>query len=148
MSNVYLFIHILFGAIWIGGGVVSMFLLTTVKNLSPDRSEPIIDTLLKLGKFVFAPASLLVLLSGLALIVRGIWEFSDLWISLAFTGFIASTIIGAVFHPRAGKSAYAAAQKNDGLALTRAISQWLVIAALDFFIIASILAMMIFKPGA
>lgn len=147
MEDIVLYVHILCGAIWIGGGAVSIILLSAAKNLGNAQSKPILEILSNLGKFLFAPASFLVLFSGLGLIHLGEWSFSDLWITLAFTGFIVSAILGAVFHPRAGKKAIAATESTQPNELAKALSSWLIIGYIDLAVILSVLAVMVFKPG-
>ncbi len=148
MENGLLYFHILFAAIWLGGAAISVIFLLSTKHLSPAQAKPIIQNVANLGKFVFGPTSLLVLITGIGLISVAGWSFSDLWITLAFTGIIASIILGAVFHSRAGRKALAAAESDNPEATNSAISNWLIIAYIDLAIIAGVLALMVFKPGA
>ena len=148
MENALLYVHILCAAIWLGGAAICITFLLSTKNLSPTQAKPIIQNVANLGKFVFGPASILVLISGIGLISVAGWSFSDLWITLAFTGIIASIILGTVFHSRAGRKSLAAAESDNSQATNTAINSWLIIAYLDLAIIAGVLALMVFKPGA
>lgn len=148
MENVLLYLHILTAAIWFGGAVVSVIFLISTQNLEPTNAKPIIQNAANLGKFVFGPVSILVFITGIGLISVAGWSFGDLWISLAFLGVILSTILGAVFHARAGRNALGAADSGNKESTIKAIKSWLVIAYIDLAIIAGVLALMVFKPGA
>lgn len=148
MEDIFLYFHILFAAIWLGGATISIIFLLSTKNLSPSQAKPIIQNVANLGKFVFGPTSILVLITGTGLISVANFRFSDLWISLAFTGVIASIILGGVFHSRAGRKALAAAESDSSETLADAVKSWLILAYLDLAIIAGVLALMVFKPGA
>ncbi len=148
MEDVLLYIHILCAAVWLGGAAIGVTFLLSTKSLSPTQALPILRNLANLGKFVFGPTSVLVFISGIGLISVAGWSFSDTWISLAFMGIIASIIIGAVFHARAGRKALSAAESDDAPATIAAVQSWLVVAYVDLAIIAAVLALMVFKPGA
>jgi len=148
VEDILLYVHILCAAIWLGGAAISIIFLLSTNNLDPQQSKPIIQNVANLGKFVFGPMSILVLISGIGLISVAGYEFSELWISIAFTGIIISIILGAVFHARAGRKALAASGSDNKSELLAAIKSWLVIAYLDLAIIAGVLAVMVFKPGA
>ena len=148
MTNILLFIHILCGAIWLGGGAINTVILTSTKRLNTSQAKPILQTISNLGKFVFSPTSMLVFISGMGLISVAGWGFGELWISLAFTGFILNIILGVVFHPRAGRSALKAIEASDYGALKVSIQNWLYVSYIDLVIIISVLALMVFKPGA
>ena len=149
MENILLFVHILCAAIWIGGATISAILLISAKNLEPLQAKAIIQNIANLAKFIFAPMAVLVFITGTGLIsvVEGL-SFGDPWISGAFLGIFISIILGAVFHARAGRKALAAAESGDSQSLTSAIKSWLIIAYIDLAIIISVLALMVFKPGA
>ena len=142
MENILLFVHILCAAIWIGGATISAILLISAKNLEPLQAKAIIQNIANLAKFIFAPMAVLVFITGTGLIsvVEGL-SFGDPWISGAFLGIFISIILGAVFHARAAES-------GDSQSLTSAIKSWLIIAYIDLAIIISVLALMVFKPGA
>ncbi|MFN8015449.1 MAG: DUF2269 family protein [Acidimicrobiia bacterium] len=148
MENTLLYVHILCAAIWLGGAVFNAIFLLSTKQLTTAQAKPILQNISNLGKFVFAPISALVLISGIGLISVANWSFSDSWISMAFTGIIISIILGSVFHPRAGRKALSAAQSDNTQEMTAAIKSWLIIAYIDLVVIAGILAVMVFKPGA
>lgn len=147
VEDILLYLHILFAAIWLGGAAISIILLLSIKNLSPGQAKPIIQNVANLGKFVFGPTSILVLITGTGLISVANFSFSDLWISLAFLGVIVNIIFGAVFHVRAGRKALAAAEPDSSETLADAMKNWLLLAYLDLAIIAGVLALMVFKPG-
>lgn len=147
MAEVLLFIHIVCAAIWFGGGIVSIILLNSALKLKGQQTLAIVTNLANLGKFVFGPVSLLVFISGAGLVSVLEREFSELWITLSMTGIIISILIGALGHSRAGRKAVTAAQSQDEQATTKAIKAWLTIAYIDAAIIASVIALMVFKPG-
>jgi len=147
VENILLFVHILFAAIWLGGAATSAILLNSAKNLEPGQAKTIIQNIINLAKFVFLPMSVLVYITGTGLISVAGYSFGEPWISAAFAGVIISIILGAVFHPRAGRKAMAAATSDNAQTLTGALKTWLLIAYIDLTIITAVLALMVYKPG-
>ena len=92
-----LFVHVLAAMLWIGGAVAG-----TVIGQRIRRS----DDAAAMGRFcsafadvagpLFGGSSMLVLASGVWMVaLEGGPEFSDLWVTIGFVGWLASTVLGA-----------------------------------------------------
>jgi uncharacterized membrane protein len=90
-----LFVHIAAAAIWLGGGFTFQMYGTVVRR-GGDAEE--IATFAGragvLGERMFAPASLVVLLAGIGLMLEGSWSWSQLWVVFALVTFAASFVTG------------------------------------------------------
>lgn len=74
----FLFIHISMAVIWVGGGFLLQILALRVIGTGDDaRKAAFAGDAEVLGMRVFAPASALLLLAGIALVLNGNWSWSE-----------------------------------------------------------------------
>jgi hypothetical protein len=105
---------------------------------------------------VAMPGSLLVLAAGLGLVARshGAWSLSDAWIAGAIVLWLASAVLGALVHAprakalRALAEPLAAAHEPVTGRLRAALHAGRGARLLDVALLAGMLALMVFKPGA
>jgi uncharacterized membrane protein len=92
-----LFVHVVGVIVWLGSGT-ALALIALYAQRSGDRE--LLSRLGGLGRWlgprVFAPAALVVLLAGLALVHDGSWSFRALWIKLGLTAFAVTLLTNAV----------------------------------------------------
>jgi Predicted integral membrane protein (DUF2269) len=93
-----LFVHVSAAAVWLGGGFIFQAYGVAVRNAG-DRHEmaTFAGRASRTGEKVFVPASLLVLLAGIGLMIEGSWEWGRLWVVFALLVFAASFVSG-LFH--------------------------------------------------
>jgi uncharacterized membrane protein len=96
--EILLVIHIVFMAIWFGAGVGVMLVGNQLQRIGDVGTfTKFCASLEKLGGPMFGGSSLVVLLSGIGMVARdGAPEFSDLWVSLGFAGWLVTAVLGAV----------------------------------------------------
>lgn len=145
-----LLFHIGFGVIWLGGATM---LSLMALRLQLERNW---EDLAKFGRDVewiglrvFTPVSLITLIFGILLILETGWEFSDRWITIAFSLFIASFLLGAAFlGPQAGKVGRLIEERGSGDSEAQAkLARLLLVARLDLVLLFGIFVVMIWKPG-
>jgi len=148
-----LFIHISATVVWVGAGVCSMVLAI---GYDSDGDEPAIRRFLadqdRLATRLFIPASLTVVILGIALVIESdAWSFDQLWIVLGLVGF-AATFVTGLFMIKPASERVGAAMEREGGRLTAAlrtdIRKLIVMARLDYVVLFLVIADMVVKPTA
>ena len=150
LFHVMLFVHILASMVWIGGAFMTML----VGNALRSRGDaPQLATycavLNRLSAPVFGAAALLVLATGVWMVIDSpAYDFSAMWISIGFTGWFLSSVLGTILMARAwGRVGTALEQPgatiaaNDAL-LTRAN----VISWIDLLVRVAVVLVMVWRP--
>ena len=104
--NTIKFGHVLLAVVWVGGGLFVQYYATKLSRADDvGRITAFTKDIEKAGTQYFMPASLLVLLFGIAMVVYSpVYNFSDTWIALGLIGYAATFVTGAFFiGPTAGK---------------------------------------------
>lgn len=143
MYEILLTLHLLGAVTWVGGSIALAILSG---RFSGAERGIVMSHFNWYGGTVLTGAALVVLLAGIGLIVEveG-YEFSDLWVSIAFAGWLASAIIGGAFLGRLGKRAEAA---TDPAERERITDRLVKVARLDTLIIVLVVIDMAVKPGS
>jgi len=148
-----LFIHISATVVWVGAGVCSMVLAI---GYDSDGDAPAIRRFLadqdRLATRLFIPASLTVVILGIALVIESdAWSFDQLWIVLGLVGF-AATFVTGLFMIKPASERVGAAMEREGGRLTAAlrtdIRKLIVMARLDYVVLFLVIADMVVKPTA
>src|ERR671917_313988 len=115
LYELLLFIHIGASIIWIGAGFLSLLLASTYDR---ESDEVAIKRFLHdqewLAMRLFVPASLVVVIFGIALVIESdAWSFDQLWIVLGLVGF-AGTFVTGLFLIKPATEKIGAAMERDG----------------------------------
>lgn len=99
-----LFIHVAAATVWLGGA----FYLQVQARRVLQRSNPAEVAAFgrdagEIGENVFMPASIIVLLAGIYLVIDANWGFDHFWILSSLAVMIASAVVGATFLGPEGK---------------------------------------------
>ena len=146
-----LFIHISATVVWVGAGLCSLVLAI---GYDRDGDEPAIRRFLadqeRLATRLFIPASLTVLVFGIALVIESdAWTFEYLWIVLGLVGF-AATFVTGLFMIKPASERIGAAMEREGGRLTPElrtdIRKLIVMARLDYVVLFLVIADMVIKP--
>ena len=146
-----LFIHISGSIVWIGAGFLSLLLATTYDR---ESDEVAIKRFLHdqewLAMKVFVPASLIVVVMGIALVIESdAWTFSYLWIVLGLVGY-AATFVTGFFFLRPASERIGAEMEREGGRLTPElrvrIRKLIVMARVDYVTFALVVLDMVVKP--
>lgn len=147
--ELFLFLHVLAAAAWIGAVVFVVF-VSELALRAGDR-----ETLLKLlhyddkvAPFLYVPAFLLVLGAGIALILDGPWSFGDTWVIAGIVLLAAVFVVGAVVVLAAAKKVLAAVdasgiESSDVRDRLRTLRLW---SWLDLVLLVAIVWVMTAKP--
>jgi len=146
---VFRVLHVVLAVFWVGGG-----LLLTMLGLRAERSDDPneIATLARQAAFagerLFAPAGMLVLLAGIAMMINTNWGWGHFWITAGLVGFASSFVTGiAVLAPRS-KRLHELMQTAGPTApeTQAAIKSILLIARFDMAVLLLVIIDMVVKP--
>ena len=153
-SGVYevaVFFHILGGFIWVGGllYVQSMWHRMILSD-KDDSARGIYEAINWSANRVIVPAALVVLVAGVTMVATSAaWGFGQLWVILALVLFAVSAFGFGTWTDRLVADALELLS-DEGVSGSRyrAAAQKLIrVARIDVFVMLSILALMVFKPG-
>lgn len=145
-------IHVSVAVFWVGGGLV-LTVLGLKAEASDDPEE--IATLARwagwVGEKLFAPAGLVVLAMGIAMLIHGddsLVHWGKFWVIAGLVGYASTFITGIAFlSPQAKRIAELSATKGTAdPETTAAIRRILLIARIDVAVLLLVVADMITKP--
>jgi uncharacterized membrane protein len=140
--------HVLSAMIWVGGGLMLVFVARRARASTDPRA--IIDfaeSLSYIGPRVLAPAVVGVLLFGVWMVLdSAAWDFGQAWILIAIGLFVAAFLVGAVYLSRVALQ-MVGSEGADARRSRALLDRWLMGYAVVLAILVLIVADMVFKPG-
>jgi uncharacterized membrane protein len=142
-----LFVHITGAVVWLGGAFTfQMYAFVVHRGGDPDEMARFAGRAGVLGERMFVPASLVVVLAGIWLIVDGNWDWGQLWVIFALVTFAASFLTGLlVISPIAKRIPVVGPTTPEGQAL---IQRLFTILRIDLAFMYAIVFAMVVKPTA
>jgi|SRR5918999_2363542 uncharacterized membrane protein len=144
-----LFVHIAGAIVWIGGGaIVQFFALRALRANDPRRTAELAADVEWIGTRVFVPASLVVFLAGVLLMLDGNWAWGRAWVLLALLLYVVTFAAGAgFFGPESGRiSKLVESQGVESPEAQARIRRILVLSRLDLIVLFAIVYLMAVKP--
>jgi uncharacterized membrane protein len=148
--ELYLAAHILCAVLWVGGGVSVHILGRWVSGEGdPARMIAFNRDAVKLGYVFYAPLALILIVAGVLLVEEVGYEYSDLWISLGFLGWLFSLVVGLGFYPQQSRKIEAAiaAQGATSEVAQAGISRILMVNSVEVLVLVLVVIDMAVKPG-
>ncbi|HEX6398903.1 MAG TPA: DUF2269 family protein [Actinomycetota bacterium] len=143
--------HVLAAIVWVGGGIFIQIYVTRLRSAGDQtRLMRFAKDLEKLGNAIFLPASLLVLLFGIAMVwYSPAWEVTQLWVILGLVGIANTIVVGAAFlGPEAGRIARIAEERGpDDPEIVRRTQRIFTISRYDLAVLILVVIDMVVKPG-
>ncbi len=134
------FVHVLGAIVWVGG---SLFLaMTTIRFLRDEESGDVSQLVRQnafVGQYAMGPAAAITLLAGILLMVVGKWP-PTLWIVWGLLGLLISGALGAGVLRREVERVAAGSDPEE------TAGRMARIAAINFALLLSVVAAMVFKP--
>ena len=151
LYELLLFVHIGASIVWIGAGFLSLLLATTYDR---ESDEVAIKRFLHdqewLAMRLFIPASLVVVIFGIALVIESdAWSFDQLWIVLGLIGYAATFVTGLFFIKPASERIAGEMEAQGGRLSPRLradIRKLIVTARVDYVTFALVVFDMVAKP--
>jgi uncharacterized membrane protein len=143
-------IHILAAVIWVGGGIAMHILGRRVlKRNDPQEIYKFSAEVNTIGMRLYAPMSLILLVAGILLVNEAGYEFSQLWITLAFIGWGFSFLVGVGYYGPQDKKlqALVAADGPTAPGVVVNVRQALMVNSIEILILVLVIVDMTVKPG-
>jgi uncharacterized membrane protein len=142
-------VHVIAAVVWIGGGA----LLTILGLLAERKDDPVeLATVARqaatVGEKLFAPAGLVVVAMGIAMMVNTNWGWGRFWVIAGLVGYAITFVLGiGVLSPLAKKVAALLDEKGANDPETTAqIKKILLIARVDVALLLLVVVDMVTKP--
>ena len=134
-------VHVALAVFWVGGGVTLAILgLKAERASDPHEISTLASQAAFVGERFFAPAGLVVLLSGIGMVLNGDLGWNHFWVIAALVGYASTFVTGiAVLTPLAKQIKV----QPDSLTLIRRI---LLIVRVDVTVLLLVVADMVLKP--
>jgi len=142
-------VHVAVAVFWVGGGLTLTILGLRAERMDDPRE---MATLARQAAFVgeklFAPAGMIVLLMGIALVINGHLGWGHFWVIAGLIGYGASFVTGiGVLSPLAKKvDALLASQGPESAETQATIRRVLLVARVDMAVLLLVVADMTVKP--
>ncbi len=150
IDDLLLTVHVLAVAAWIGA---AMAMQVISRRMGPSTDAAVVDQFARdaeaVGKYLFGPAAVLLLVTGAALVVRQDISWGEPWVVLGLGAMIAAGAVGGAFLiPEGRRIAVLADQPGHDPAEVRARARHrFLIARIDLAVLVLAVADMVFKPG-
>ena len=142
-------VHVVLAVFWVGGGLVLTALgLRAERSDDPREMATLARQAAFVGEKLFAPAGMLVLLMGIALVINGHLGWDHFWVIAGLIGYAASFVTGFfVLSPLAKTvDALLASHGPEAPETRAAIQRILLIARVDMAVLLLVVADMTVKP--
>lgn len=144
------FVHILAAVVWVGGAVTSQVIsLLATRSGDASRRAALATEVEWLGTRVFTPASGVLFLFGIFLVIEGNWSFGEPWVGAGILIWLLSTIAGSAFYgPELGRiRKMGAAGGADSPAVTARVDRLLLVSRIELVLLVLAIFLMVVKPG-
>jgi uncharacterized membrane protein len=142
-------VHVIFAVVWIGGGLM----LTILGVIAERRDDPVeLATIARqasmVGEKLFTPASIIVLLAGIAMMLNIDWGWDHFWIVFGLLGFASTFVIGiGVLAPMSKNVTRVIETSGPHSAEAQAvIKKILLVARVDVAVLMLVVVDMVVKP--
>jgi hypothetical protein len=134
--------------IWIGGGVSMNMIGVRLIKVDPSLLRPMLKTFDWVVNRTILPASLIVLISGISMVIEGGYKFEDTFVVIGIIGAVSTIIVGAGFlSPRMRKQEELWDEHGEPSDIAnKALSRTMLIARIDLIMLFVIISVMVIKP--
>ena len=143
-------IHVLAAMVWVGGAVVMQVVaIRAMASRDPGRQATFSADVEWLGLRVFTPASVVVLLAGIAMVLDAGIGFTDTWILAGLVGIAFTIIVGASFlGPESGRLKALIAERGESdPEMVRRRGRIFLVSRIDLAVLIFVVVMMVLKPA-
>ncbi len=142
-------IHVVTAAIWVGGAaMIQAYAFRILRTGDGKRQADFAKDTEVVGMRVFIPASLILFLAAIGMMVNLHWSWSQNWIVLGLIAFGFSFVLGAGFlGPEVGRIAELIEQQGpDSPAVQARIRRVLTISRCELIVLLTVIVNMVVKP--
>lgn len=148
--ELFLWLHIMGAVIWVGGGLlIQVFALRIIASNDAPRMVGFSRDVEFVGTRVFMPASFVLILTAVGLMLNGNWDWGEPFVSVGLVVWILSFLAGAGFlGPESGRIAKAIDAGGPASAEAQMrIKRILVYSRFELLLLLVVIFMMTVKPG-
>ncbi len=142
-------VHIVAAAIWIGGAfMIQAFAFRILRTGDARRQAEFAKDSEVIGMRVFIPATWLLLLAGIAMMINLDWSWGQNWIVFGLIAFALSFVVGAGFlGPESGRIAKVIERDGpESPEAQRRIRRILLIGRCELIVLLAVIVNMVVKP--
>jgi uncharacterized membrane protein len=142
-------VHVLAAVIWIGGGALLMILgIAAERKRDPIELATVARQAAMVGEKLFAPAGIVVVAMGVAMMVNTNWGWGKFWVIAGLVGYAVTFVTGVgVLSPMTKKIAALTEEKGPNHPETAAaITRVLQIVRIDVAMLLLVVVDMVTKP--
>jgi len=142
-------IHVITAVIWVGGAaMIQAYAFRILRTGDGKRQADFAKDTEVVGMRVFIPASLILVLAAIAMMVNLDWSWSQNWIVLGLIAFVFSFVLGAGFlGPEGGRIAELIERQGpDSPAVQARIRRILTISRCELIVLLTVIVNMVVKP--
>ena len=146
----YLTVHILAAIVWVGGATITqVYAVRAQATGDPERMAAFAGDAEFVGRTMFAPSSVALLIFGFLLVHEGNWGYGSGWIDVAIAVWIASFAVGIGFlGPESGRIGKLIEQRGVASPeVRRRIERIFLISRIELLFLLIIVVDMVTKPG-
>jgi uncharacterized membrane protein len=142
-------VHVLAAAAWVGGALVLLYADRRVARATPERLAEHMELEDHIGVRFFVPATLILLLAGIGLVIDGEWSLGEPFVSAGLAVWLLSFLTGvAYFAPEGPKiGALIAAEGPTSPAVRARVNRLHLVSAIEAAALVAIVVLMVVKPG-
>jgi uncharacterized membrane protein len=147
--SIFRVVHVVLAVFWVGGGLTLTILGLRAESLDdPVEMATLARQAAFVGEKLFAPAGLVVLLMGIALVINGHLGWGHFWVIAALIGYAVTFVTGiGVLSPLAKKvDLLLAEQGAEAVETQSAIQKILLVARVDVAVLLLVVVDMVTKP--
>lgn len=143
MTEIVLTIHILAACAWFGGALVSAVGPNLVaKNGGHAAIAAWYRTMISFGTRLFAPAAVVLLITGIELVRSGGWSYSDVFVILGIVAVVIGAVLGSAYYAPRGERIAAAHDAGDAASAAAEATPYRTVGLFDLaFLVFTIYAM-------
>jgi uncharacterized membrane protein len=147
--ELWLFVHISAVIVWIGGAAVAqVFGILAKRSGDPVQGAAFGQAIAFIGPKVFAPAALVVLISGAILTEDGNWDWSEPFVWLGIVGWAIVAFTAFAYLTRAmGRVGARMAAEGPSPELGAEVDRLVLLARVLIVVLFAIVFVMVVKPG-
>jgi uncharacterized membrane protein len=146
----YLTVHILASIVWVGGAMITQVYAARAQATGdPDRIAGFASDAEFVGRTMFAPSAIALVIFGFLLVHEGNWGLGSGWIDVAIVVWIASFVVGIAFlGPESGRIGRLIEQRGAASPeVRRRIDRIFLISRVELLFLLIIVVDMVTKPG-
>jgi uncharacterized membrane protein len=140
-------LHVVAVIVWVGGALTASLLTWRVAKAGDRQTlARLLDHTGRLDRGLIGPASLLTLITGIAMVATSRLDWGALWIQWGFGGVVVHFLFGPLLLRRAGIGLQQAAADQDGSRLIAARSRVARLNTIYLAVMLSVVGAMVIKP--